>query len=136
MKNIFLIPNMNLLVLYTLLQSTAALILPSMSTSGNIVTEFSQNLGESALRQVQWMGTIVAQKEQEYGFGEEKEEDDRKRPHKVDGTGGALYNAYKRALSTGARSPPEEKQVWEALANLEQDSKSFKLTLYRAPTFN
>ena len=71
------------------------------------------------MRQVQWMGKVVAQKEQAFVDIEDDEND----TSQVVGIGGSSFNKEKRDISNVLRAPPKEKQVWEALASLENDSK-------------
>lgn len=82
----------------------------------------SENAGDSALRQVQWMGKIVAQKEQAFASADDPDTDEADES-KVVGTGGSSFNMQKNEVSSLLRAPPKEKQVWEALANLENDSE-------------
>lgn len=89
---------------------------PAARTTGSM-SSLSQNIGDSALRQVQWLGQRVAQKEEEYQE-ELLDYGDGQADH-------VAKSVYQQAKSeSGQQSPAKEKQVWEALAVLEQDSKS------------
>jgi len=113
----------SLLLLLLPLSAHALLVAPTSLALASTLSGVSQHMGESALRQVQWMGSIVAQKEQEaIKKPSRRAKDKAKDKAKVDGTGGGIYTQVKGELLDVIRPPPKEKQVWEALANLEQDS--------------
>lgn len=91
----------------------------SDGSSPTSVRQISRSAGESALRQVQWLGSRVAQKEDSF--------EQARCDSKVDGLGGAVISNSKRQLLDAAPGKPaqantKERQVWEALASLEQDS--------------
>lgn len=67
-------------------------------------------------QQVQWLGTRVSQKEQEY-----EQEVDFDDEVSVVGTGQATQE-LQRIQKKQTESPFKERQVWQALANLEKDS--------------
>jgi len=100
------------LVLSSLTTSTGAL--SSNQPPKTLPAAFS----ESALQQVQWLGSRIATTETKKA--------------KVQGLGGAVISNTNAELSTFVpknadgtvdMSPAKEKQVWEALVTLEQDSK-------------
>lgn len=133
-----------LLSVILLVPGTASL---AVSTTGKTMSQFSFDAGESALRQVQWLGSRVAEKEDQY----EQERSIRQKQifsdtAKVDGIGGSVINSQKRQILDYQKyvaeqrsempnklkqnmSPAKERQVWEALANLEQDSKCIILNV-------
>jgi hypothetical protein len=89
-----------------------ALSLSSVSVQMN---QNAQAAGSSAMnQQVQWLGTRVSPKEQEYE--EEVDFDD-----EVVGTS-RMTQELQRIKKKQTESPFKERQVWQALANLEKDS--------------
>jgi len=126
----------SLLLLPISIPTAAALSFQSISsTVGNGLASaqsFSQFAGDSALQQVQWLGGRVAQKEraeQEQGTTSVR----KNTTPSVNGSGGSegLYNSHKQQLqqiqTDAPVRPAKERQVWEALANLEQDSTCCRL---------
>jgi hypothetical protein len=81
------------------------------------------NSGGAALKQVQWLGTRVSPrvtlKEQEYE--QETNFDDE--------VWGQASQELNRIQKKQTESPFKERQVWQALANLERDS-TYHTTLY------
>jgi hypothetical protein len=99
------------------------------SSSSSSLDDFSSKVGESALSSVQYFGNRLSnpQLASTLYFGKP-----RKKPSFFDmaddeDRGGGIYEINKRQLSeieTTKKEKEKEKQVWEALANLEADSKS------------
>jgi len=97
-------------------------------SSQNEFSDFARQAGESALQQVQWLGTRVTEQEEEYRFAtaddqQEVTDSEKEKPQKPSsGTafvGGGIKTLYQQPrLKKGTK----EKQVWDALANLENDS--------------
>lgn len=93
-------------------RSSCSVVATALSLS-SVSVQVNQNTN-SALKQVQWLGTRVSQKEQEY----EQEEDF---DDEVMGQGQASQE-LQRIQKKQTESPFKERQVWQALANLEKDS--------------
>jgi hypothetical protein len=99
------------------------------STSSSSLDDLSSKVGESALSSVQYFGNRLSnpQLASTLYFGKP-----RKKPNFFDmaddeDRGGGIYEINKRQLSeieSSKKEKEKEKQVWEALANLEADSKS------------
>jgi hypothetical protein len=147
---------MPLLVLATAILCPSLVEALAASKPGKSLAQISLGAGESALRQVQWLGSRVAQKEQDF----ERERSQREKEMQTDGNaqevGGSVIDIvqtgpfssqrrqileyqqfiaeqrsalpYKRQKSG---SETKERQVWEALANLEQDSTLYVGGMYR-----
>jgi hypothetical protein len=95
-----------------------ALSLSSVSVQMNQNAQAAAGSSSSAgvnNQQVQWLGTRVSQKEQEYE--QEVDFDD----EVVVGTG-QMTQELQRIQKKQTESPFKERQVWQALANLEKDS--------------
>jgi hypothetical protein len=98
--------------------SCSVVVVTALSLS-SVSVQMNQNQAaggrSSALnQQVQWLGTRVSQKEEEYE--QEMDFDD-----EVVGTGQATQE-LQRIQKKQTESPFKERQVWQALANLEKDS--------------
>lgn len=118
---------------WTLLQSASALSMKITPFSSFV--SFAADAGDDALSRVQWLGSRVAEKE-----GTFEQSRNRRSSFQVDGIGGSVINNQRRQLLEFQESfavqnskipdkvqtymnPAKQQQVWEALANLEQDSK-------------
>jgi hypothetical protein len=97
----------------------------SLRTIPIFSTPVAAQMGESALRQVEFLGRLVSEKEQEIQQQQASIPNNRG-PINVDGTGKSVYNTQKRMSlerpSLSDRPAPKQRQVWEALESLEQDS--------------
>jgi hypothetical protein len=118
------------------------------STPGPLssVVSFAADAGDNALSRVQWLGSRVAGKEGEFEQSRNRRSMIKSTSSfQVDGIGGSVINNQRRQLLEYQESfavqnselpdkyknyinqnPVKERQVWEALANLEQDSKCSK----------
>lgn len=109
----------------------------SSRISASAFSEWSAKTGDSALRQVQFLASKVAEST---AAGEEEKFVGKQGPKSVQGIGGVVYNnpEYNRGVvkydnegGTSILNPTleismnakREEQVWTALANLELDSK-------------
>ena len=105
------------------------------------MVSMAADAGDKALSRVQWLGSRVAGKEGEFEQSRNRRKS-RNNAFQVDGIGGSVINNQRRQLleyqesfaeqnselpnksqSYMKQNPANEQQVWEALANLEQDSK-------------
>lgn len=88
----------------------------AVAASDNMV----KHAGDTALNRVEWFGSLVSKSaEQSRQFSKTKEPRDER---ELEGTGGTVYS--KLATTVDSVDVNKERQVWAALANLEQDSKS------------
>lgn len=132
-----------------MIQPTSALSMKaSASTTGpfSSFVSFAADAGDSALSRVQWLGSRVAEKE---GGFEQSRNRRNSNAFRVDGIGGSVINNQRRQLleyqesfaqqnselpdkfqTYVSQNPAKERQVWEALANLEQDSKFSRVVYF------
>ena len=100
--------------------SCSVVVVTALSLS-SVSVQMNQNAAQAAgsrsamNQQVQWLGTRISQKEQEYE--QEADFDD-----EVVGTAGQATQELQRIQKKQTESPFKERQVWQALANLEKDS--------------
>jgi hypothetical protein len=87
--------------------------------------------GNSELKQVQWLGTRVSPREQEYeqdaDFDDEEVDEGSSQFNaqyndEAVGQQGPAFQELQRIEKKQTESPFKERQVWQALANLEKDS--------------
>jgi hypothetical protein len=111
-------------VLIGIMTSSVNTYAVSLRTIPIFSTPVAAQMGESALRQVEFLGRLVSEKEQEIQQQQASIPNNRG-PINVDGTGKSVYNTQKRMSlerpSLSDRPAPKQRQVWEALESLEQD---------------
>jgi hypothetical protein len=139
----------------TFLSPSASALSMKMNTAASTpgllssIVSFAADAGDNALSRVQWLGSRVAGKEGEFEQSRNRRSSSVKSvsspSFEVDGIGGSVINNQRRQLLEYQESfavqnselpdkyknyinqnPAKERQVWEALANLEQDSKCTK----------
>jgi hypothetical protein len=110
-------------VIIIILGHTATTTRVNALSLASSVGTFSQTAGQSALKQVEWLGTRVVQSEKEQEYEQETGyfNDD-----EILGTSRPAAQAARELRRLEAmrkkESPFKERQVWQALANLEKDS--------------
>ncbi|GAX11717.1 hypothetical protein FisN_7Lh087 [Fistulifera solaris] len=121
------------------MKMNAAASTPGLLSS---IVSFAADVGDNALSRVQWLGSRVAGKEGEFEQSRNRRSSIKSASSafQVDGIGGSVINNQRRQLLEYQESfavqnselpdkyknyinqnPVKERQVWEALANLEQD---------------
>lgn len=124
----------NLMFTLQLLSLQRLFVATALTTRAEQARPPYANMGDSALQQVQWLGKLVSTNEAAAFSQQSRQQqllstnratrasDRGRRVEDVDGTGKSLYSTQKR-ISLGQE--PDQRQVWTALENLEQDSKLF-----------
>jgi hypothetical protein len=105
-----------------------ALSLSSVSVQMNKNSAKSANGMKQQHQQVQWLGTRVSQKTDQSEYEEEGDFDDeivgygQSQGQSYKGQTGQATQELQRIQKKQTESPFKERQVWQALANLEKDS--------------